>query len=195
MAQSSLYDQTAENRARNKTILWWVLHLSYSDQESEGETEELQFFEGLNYEEKLANYDAMEEEDDEFILNIVAKFSYYVSFWYVSKVNTKDEFEALINATDEEGAEDVDEIIDEVEQDASAEEAPAEEAPAEEAPAEEAPAEEAPAEEAPAEEAPAEEAPAEEAPAEEAPAEEAPAEEAPAEESKKKTRAKKSKGQ
>ena len=27
-AQASLFDQTAENRARNKTILWWILHLS-----------------------------------------------------------------------------------------------------------------------------------------------------------------------
>ena len=29
MAQASLFDQTAENRARNKTILWWVLNMSY----------------------------------------------------------------------------------------------------------------------------------------------------------------------
>ena len=64
-----------------------------------------------------------------------------------------------------------------------AEEAPTEESPAEEAPTEESPAEEAPAKESPAEEAPAEESPAEEAPAEESPAEEAPAEESPAEDS------------
>ena len=55
----------------------------------------------------------------------------------------------------------------------------------EEAPAEEAPAEEAATEEAPAEEAATEEAPAEEAATEEAPAEEAPAEEAPAEDKEK----------
>jgi len=32
--QSSLFDQTAENRAKNMTIMWWVLQLSYDKDEA-----------------------------------------------------------------------------------------------------------------------------------------------------------------
>jgi hypothetical protein len=39
MAQSSLFEQTAENRARNKTILWWTLQLSHLEDE-DGKEEE-----------------------------------------------------------------------------------------------------------------------------------------------------------
>lgn len=33
MTQSSLFEQTAENRARNKTIIWWLLNISYIQDE------------------------------------------------------------------------------------------------------------------------------------------------------------------
>ncbi len=90
--QSSLYDQTAENRARNKTILWWVLQLSYSDDGGE----EKSFFGEGDYENRLRNYDKMEEDDDEWTMVVVNKFFYYVSFWFVSKASTQEQFEELI---------------------------------------------------------------------------------------------------
>ena len=108
--QSTLYDQTAENRARNKTILWWLLALSYKSNE-EG-VDEVPFFNGDSYDEKLAHYDKLEEEDDEFLSSVVAKLSYYVSFWYVSKANTEEEFEELLKMT-ETNEKSVDEIIEE----------------------------------------------------------------------------------
>ena len=33
LVEDSLYEETAENRARNKVILWWVLHLAYEEVE------------------------------------------------------------------------------------------------------------------------------------------------------------------
>ena len=54
MAQASLFDQTAENRARNKTVLWWVLNLSYQEDES-GNINPV-FGDG-SFEEKLKFYD------------------------------------------------------------------------------------------------------------------------------------------
>ena len=91
--QSSLYDQTAENRARNKTILWWVLHLSYVIDEDKNESS---FFLGKDFEERLAHYDGMEDEEDEWNLEIINKFFYYVSFWYVSKTSDPKQFRDLI---------------------------------------------------------------------------------------------------
>ena len=101
MAQSSLFEQTAENRARNKTILWWTLHLGYllNDEEDE-DAEPIPVFEGDTYEEKLEKYDKMEEDDDEFVEELLSKLLYYVSFWYVGKVNTEEEFKKLLNETE-----------------------------------------------------------------------------------------------
>ena len=36
MIEDSLYEETAESRARNKVILWWMLHLAHIE---EGEKE------------------------------------------------------------------------------------------------------------------------------------------------------------
>ena len=67
MQQSSLYDQTAENRARNRTILWWVLHLAHSKESSA----ESPFFTGATYDDKIDTYDKMEEEEDDFVTECI----------------------------------------------------------------------------------------------------------------------------
>jgi hypothetical protein len=93
MQQSSLYDQTAENRSRNKTILWWVLHLaSYENDEGE----EKKFFGDGDYDSRIEIYDRFEEQDDEYIATCINKFFYYVSFWYVSKTSDPEQFKELI---------------------------------------------------------------------------------------------------
>lgn len=94
MAQSSLFEQTAENRARNKTILWWMLSLSYLEGE-DGESEIV--FAGDSFEEKLDAYDELEDSDEEFDVELLRKLVYYVSFWYVGKINTQEEFEKLVS--------------------------------------------------------------------------------------------------
>jgi len=119
MSQSSLFEQTAENRARNKTILWWSLHISYFSDE---EGKETPVFAGDNYDAKLEFYDKMEESGDEFEEELLSKLLYYVSFWYVGKVNSEEDFRKLLAETEGE----------------TEEETPEEEAPKEEAPKKEA---------------------------------------------------------
>jgi hypothetical protein len=93
IAQASLFDQTAENRARNKTILWWILNLSYMiDKENK---EACLFGEGT-HEEKLAVYDAFEDGSDEWLKTVVKKFAFYISFWYMGRASTQEEFEKLV---------------------------------------------------------------------------------------------------
>ena len=97
MSQSSLFEQTAENRARNKTILWWTLHLAYL--EDEGKYTPV--FSGDTYEDKLSIYDEMEEIEDEYHEELLSKLLYYVSFWYVGKVNSEEEFKQLLAETEQ----------------------------------------------------------------------------------------------
>ena len=120
-AQASLYDQTAENRARNKTILWWILSLSYEfdDKIEQEKDKNVPVFSGEGYKEKLDVYDEIEEEDDEYLTTVISKFSYYVSFWYVSKANTKEEFDELLQMT-ESTDQSVDDILKQEEEEEAA---------------------------------------------------------------------------
>ena len=91
-AQASFFDQTAENRARNKTITWWVLNLAH---EIKDDGEEVLFFGSGSVEDKLDFYDDLEEEGDDFIDSVMKNFSYYTSFWYIGRAKTQEEFEQL----------------------------------------------------------------------------------------------------
>ena len=91
-AQASFFDQTAENRARTKTIMWWVLNLSH---EISDNGEEFSFFGDGTSEDKLAVYDALEEDSDDYTDEVLRTFSYYVSYWYVGRASTQEEFEQL----------------------------------------------------------------------------------------------------
>ena len=63
-AQSNIFDQTAENRAKNQTIMWWVLRLSHWKEHSHNNP--TSFFGEGDYDAKLEQYDVYEENDDDF---------------------------------------------------------------------------------------------------------------------------------
>lgn len=98
-AQASLFEQTAENRARNKTIMWWVFNLSFFEENGKL----VPLFQGNSYEEKLASYDIFEEkEDNTWERKALSKLIYLISFWYTGRASTKEEFEKLISIISEE---------------------------------------------------------------------------------------------
>jgi hypothetical protein len=88
--QISLFDQTAENRARNQTIMWWVLNISYIQKENSEEFEAV--FPELTYEQKLLKYDELDEEGNPFWQEGLKKLAYFVSFWYMGKLLSEDDF-------------------------------------------------------------------------------------------------------
>jgi len=174
LAQASLFEQTAENRARNKTILWWVLNLSYLTDDN-GENP-INVFPGDIHEERLSSYDSLEESDDPFYEELLRKLIYYVSYWYVGNAQTEEEFKKLLGELEASGLEDASmEALAQAgdKKEESTEEAdppqkktakkkkakkkvPVEEPPVEEPPVEEPPVEEPPVEEPPVEEPPVE---------------------------------------
>jgi len=93
LVEDSLYEETAENRARNKVILWWMLHLAYS---AEGE-KEVPFFGEGSFEKRLERYDEIDESEEFFDIMVARKFAYYVSFWYVGRPNGQKEFQEMID--------------------------------------------------------------------------------------------------
>jgi len=94
MAQANLFEQTAENRARNKTIMWWVLQLSLI-QGDDKKFKEL--FQDGTYEDKLKRYDEIEESESGIEKIAIQKLLYLISFWYIGRAASQEEFEKLLN--------------------------------------------------------------------------------------------------
>ena len=93
MAQANLFEQTAENRARNKTIMWWVLQLSLI----QGDDKKLkELFQDGTYEDKLKRYDEIEESESDVERIAIQKLLYLISFWYIGRAASQDEFEKLL---------------------------------------------------------------------------------------------------
>ena len=106
---SSLFEQTAENRAKNSTVMWWVLNLSHY--KMEGDENYNAVFDGASYESKLESYDAYEEAYDEFWIEAIKKCVYFVSFWYSGSGQTEDDFKEAekFYAEDDQTEEDIEE--------------------------------------------------------------------------------------
>lgn len=93
MAQANLFEQTAENRARNKTIMWWVLQLSLI----QGDDKKLkELFQDGTYEDKLKKYDEIEESESDIEKIAIQKLLYLISFWYIGRAASQEEFEKLL---------------------------------------------------------------------------------------------------
>lgn len=87
--KSSVFDRTAENRSRARTILWWILNLAYK---KDGD-KETPLFAGNNYEEKLAEYDRLSEIGDKHFANVIQGYFYFIPAWYSGKLNSKEDFD------------------------------------------------------------------------------------------------------
>ena len=88
--KTSIYDHTAEVRARNQTITWWLVQLAYKD----GDKPE-PFFGNGTYEERLNKYDEFSESGEAFVNKVMNRFLIYVSFWAANRANLKEDFDKL----------------------------------------------------------------------------------------------------
>jgi hypothetical protein len=141
-AQSSLFDQTAETRAKNKTIMWWVLQLAqiekkhdeikdyhWYNKEEAAETEEekkkvqddikktefVDIFPGEELDAKMDKYDSLEDSSDEFWQEGLRKLAYFVSYWYSGQAAETEDFEKVEEFLQmEESAEEIVENSEEV---------------------------------------------------------------------------------
>lgn len=96
MLQNSLFDHTADVKARNRTIMWYILNLSFF---TEGELDEPVYenvFEGADFEEKYSNYKEKEESDDEFYTKVIDKISSIITVWYISGHQDKKDIDSML---------------------------------------------------------------------------------------------------
>ena len=94
MAEESIFEDTAESRARNKAILWWVLFMSYNDDETP-------FFDRGDFDDRIEKYDEIDEGQDPFLTSVIAEFTYNISLWYFARPNSTEQFEELKKGVNE----------------------------------------------------------------------------------------------
>jgi hypothetical protein len=90
-SQISIFENTAEAKARNRTILWWVMNLSY---EKEGDNYK-PIFVGDSFEQKLLQYDSFEDDENkyEFLLGVIRRITYLITLWFLGRIDTNEDFE------------------------------------------------------------------------------------------------------
>ena len=88
---SALLNHTADNRAQNKVITWYLLSLSYL--ENEGKL--TPYFEGETFDEKKEIFYQREDDEDELLSLVYDKLTAFISFWYFSTQATDEDFKQL----------------------------------------------------------------------------------------------------
>jgi hypothetical protein len=88
---SSLLNHTADTRAQNKVITWYLLSLTNLEKDDKL----VPFFEGETFLEKKEDFYKKEEEEDELLAVVYDKLTAFVSFWYFSTAATQEDFAQL----------------------------------------------------------------------------------------------------
>ena len=88
LTKSSVFEHTAENRARNKTIFWWILNLAYKLDEDK----ELALFEGETFDAKASYYDKLLETGTDYVKEVIQRFFYLIPAWYTGDLNKPEDF-------------------------------------------------------------------------------------------------------
>lgn len=91
IAQINAFENTAEAKARNKTIVWWAANLAVEEDSVSGVS--LLLGSG-SIESKLDLYDSI-MESDKFLADCFSRLNYLVTVWYLGSANEFKEFQAL----------------------------------------------------------------------------------------------------
>ena len=114
MNRESLYDRTAETRAKNKLLVWWTINLCYETVDGK----DVLFFKGQDLESRLDDYETISESNDEVRKLALRKFLYYVSFWNSTGASVKEEFDKAIENVEKNSSEEgeFDEVLETLKQ-------------------------------------------------------------------------------
>jgi hypothetical protein len=90
----ALFDHTADVKAQNRLILWYVVMLTYI-QSSEDENPAPYFGSG-DFEDKLQEYYKKEESEDSVYFLIAKKAATILAFWFFNQASDKESFDTLM---------------------------------------------------------------------------------------------------
>ena len=88
----NVFNHTADTKAQNKTILWYLLNLSFVQEE---DSDPVALFPGDTLEEKEDAYYEKDENGDEIFDLAKDKLMTFISFWYFSQNTSEEDFKKL----------------------------------------------------------------------------------------------------
>lgn len=94
--QASMFDHTADIKARNKTITWYLLNLTHIVEGDSDDAESVPLFKGETYDDKYESYMELDEQDDPVYMNSIDKLSSLATIWYMSGVSGQEDFDRLL---------------------------------------------------------------------------------------------------
>jgi len=92
----NLFNHTADTKAQNKAILWYVLTLSHYKDSSKNHTDYVPIFAGKTFEEKEETLFSLEEKEDELYEKAYNKLASIISFWFFTGKVDKEEFDKIL---------------------------------------------------------------------------------------------------
>jgi len=98
--QASMFDHTADIKARNKTITWYLLHLAFTIEGDSDDAEAEPMFQGETYDDKYVSYMELDELDDPVYIAAIDKLSSLATIWYMSGVSSQEDFDQLLEEID-----------------------------------------------------------------------------------------------
>lgn len=90
----SLFDHTADVKAQNRLILWYVINLTYIQEETDDEP--APYFGNGDFETKLEEYYKREEGDDPVYFLITKKAATILAFWFFNQASDKESFDTVM---------------------------------------------------------------------------------------------------
>jgi len=90
---SSLFNHTADTKAQNKVLIWYLVHLSFY-QESE-QDEIIPFFDEVESVDKIDQYYDLDENGHEIFDLVKDKIATLISFWYFSTNVSREDFDKI----------------------------------------------------------------------------------------------------
>lgn len=94
LLQGSMFEHTADNKARNKAVIWYILNLSYFQKEGDEEAQPL--FNGVDYESKYNDYNLKEDLDDPLMHLAIGRLTSVITLWYMSGAASQTDLDTLL---------------------------------------------------------------------------------------------------
>lgn len=95
MAYQSLFDHTADMKAQNRLLLWYIINLTMI--QKEGDTKPKYYFDGETFEDKLEDYYVKEESEDLDYFEVIRKVSSIAAYWFYNQASSKEEFDKIFD--------------------------------------------------------------------------------------------------
>jgi hypothetical protein len=96
----TLFNHTADIKAQNRTILWYILNLTQFKDNSKKNAEFEWMFPGKTFEAKEAVMFEYEEEKNEIYEKSYSKLASLISYWFFTSNTEKEEFDRIIGEID-----------------------------------------------------------------------------------------------